>query len=77
MESQTGMVTWEFMKERIPNATITRMPYISLEVRVSSYSAVKTIKLLYGNCAIALDRKLQRADEILDKFEGVNCSNHW
>jgi hypothetical protein len=35
---------------------------------VSDHRAVKAIKLLYRNCTIALERKLQRANAILEEF---------
>lgn len=31
--------------------------------------AVRAIKLLYGGCTLALDRKVRRAYEILEKYE--------
>ena len=36
---------------------------------VSDSRAVRVIKLLYGRCILALDRKVRRAYEILDKYE--------
>jgi hypothetical protein len=36
---------------------------------VSDSRAVRAIKLLYGGCTLALDRKVRRAYEILDKYE--------
>jgi hypothetical protein len=48
----------------------------SYSFMVSDHRAVKAIELLYTNCTIALNRKLQRADEILHEFEGFRCSNY-
>lgn len=36
---------------------------------VSASRAIRAIKLLYGGCTIALDRKVRRAYGILDKYE--------
>jgi hypothetical protein len=36
---------------------------------LSDSRAVRAIKLLYGGCTLALDRKVRRAYEILDKYE--------
>jgi hypothetical protein len=36
---------------------------------LSDHRAVKAIKLLYSNCTIALERKLQKAIEIMDEFQ--------
>ncbi len=37
---------------------------------VSDQRAVKAIKLLYSNCTIALERKLQKANAIQEEFQG-------
>jgi uncharacterized protein YydD (DUF2326 family) len=36
---------------------------------ISDHRAVKAIKLLYSDCTIALERKLQKALEIIEEFQ--------
>jgi hypothetical protein len=65
LEQQTSM--------SMPNV----IPYKnSFQFSVSDHRAVRTIKLLYENCTVALDRKLEVAKKIMNSFGVLDNSRY-
>lgn len=62
-----------FIENNIPNARTRLIADRKIyRLILYSYTARKFVFLLYENCVIALDRKLEQAQRMIDGSDGLN-----